>query len=135
MYNCLYGDWIITGKLTACYKKGDDTITLTATSGPNQGIRTFFDNRRNIVPTYECTTNGYEVTLNRENFVVDYNMTFQNVEYDDHVYVDRPLTYKFDNLKVNSGKTLNVLESTIVVKGNLEVEEGATVKCKNLIIN
>lgn len=133
VYTCLYGDWVIESKNTAYYKEGEKTITLTATSGPD--LRVFFDNRNNIVPNYECTTNGYEVTLNRENFVVDYNMTFQNVEYDDHVYVNRPLTYKFRNLKVNNGKTLNVLESTIVVEGNLEVEEGATVKCKNLIIN
>lgn len=135
VYTCLYGDWVIEDQHTAYYKKGENTITLTATSVSDSGLRAFFDNRNKIVPNYECITNGYEVTLNRENFVVDYNMTFQNVEYDDHVYVNRPLTYKFDNLKVNSGKTLNVLESSIVVEGNLEVEEGATVKCKNLIIN
>lgn len=132
----VYGNWHYTDSNSQheVYYEQDGKQIKMVNNQANIVIE--FDNGHNVVPYYECSgDSNLEVTMVRDDFVVYQNMTFRNVEYTNNVYIDRPFTYMFRNLKVKTNCTLDVLESSIVVEGNLEVEEGATVKCKNLIIN
>lgn len=148
-FNEVYGNWrkatldelsSLPNALSAvCYDKKDENnniITIYAYTSETDEIKIKFDNAGEAVPHYECTaTKDLVVTMVRDDFVVSENLTFRRVEYKPHVYVERPFTYVFRNLTVTNRSTLDVLESTIVVNGSFTVEEGATVKCKNLIIN
>ena len=136
----VYGNWkheepntVPNANAVVSYTIGDKKIYAYKSEGE---IKINFDNTGKAVPHYECTaTKDLVVTMVRDDFVVSENLTFRRVEYKPHVYVEKPFTYVFRNLTVTNQCTLDVLDSTIVVEGSFNVEEGATVKCKNLIIN
>lgn len=137
---CVYGNWkheepdtVLDADAVVSYTIGDKKIYAYKSEGE---IKIDFDNDNYKVPHYECTaTKDLVVTMVRDDFVVSKNLTFRRVEYKPHVYVEKPFTYVFRNLTVTNQCTLDVLDSTIMVEGSFTVEEGATVKCKNLIIN
>lgn len=136
----VYGNWkheepstIPNANAIVSYTLGEKKIYVYKSEGE---IKIDFYNEGEAVPHYECTaTKDLVVTMVRDDFVVSKNLTFRRVEYKPHVYVEKPFTYVFRNLTVTNPYTLDVLDSTIVVNGSFIVEEGATVKCKNLIIN